>query len=69
MELAESTRIGVVGYLMLSMGVTPPKAIEILEELEMSGLINVKTGGTRNQIIGGQGCLCCFEKSTGVAFE
>lgn len=45
MELAESTRLGVVGYLMLSMGITLPKATEILKELEMSGLINVKTGG------------------------
>ncbi|WP_156009510.1 hypothetical protein [Streptococcus ruminantium] len=45
MELAESTRLGVVGYLMLTMGVTLPKATEILEELETSGLVNVKTGG------------------------
>lgn len=45
MELAESTRLGVVGFLMLTMGVTLPKATEILEELETSGLVNVKTGG------------------------
>lgn len=45
MELAESTRLGVVGFLMLTMGVTLPKATEILKELEMSGLITVKIGG------------------------
>ena len=45
MEIVESTRLGVVGYLMLTMGVTLPKATEILEELETSGLVNVKTGG------------------------
>lgn len=45
MDFAESTRLGVVGYLMLTMGVTLPKAREILKELETSGLVNVKTGG------------------------
>ncbi|ASW51076.2 hypothetical protein ACYKOU_10940 [Streptococcus suis] len=45
MDFAESTRLGVVGYLMLTMGVTLPKATEILKELETSGLVNVKTGG------------------------
>ncbi|MDG3132394.1 hypothetical protein MKL26_05070 [Streptococcus suis] len=45
MEIVESTRLGVVGFLMLTMGVTLPKATEILKELEMSGLVNVKTGG------------------------
>lgn len=45
MELAASTRLGVVGFLMLTMGVTLPKATEILKELEMSGLITVKIGG------------------------
>lgn len=45
MDFAESTRLGVVGYLMLTMGVTLPKATEILKELEMSGLITVKIGG------------------------
>ncbi|MGT2925620.1 hypothetical protein [Streptococcus cuniculipharyngis] len=45
MEIVESTRLGVVGYLMLTMGVTLPKATEILEELETSGLVNVKAGG------------------------
>lgn len=45
MELTESTRLGVVGFLMLTMGVTLPKATEILEELETSGLVTIKTGG------------------------
>lgn len=45
MDFAESTRLGVVGYLMLTMGVTLPKATEILKELETSGLVNVKIGG------------------------
>ncbi|MFA9468798.1 hypothetical protein [Streptococcus sp. E24BD] len=45
MEIVESTRLGVVGYLMLTMGVTLPKATEILKELETSGLVNVKAGG------------------------
>lgn len=45
MEIVESTRLGVVGFLMLTMGVTLPKATEILIELEMSGLVRVKTGG------------------------
>lgn len=45
MEIVESTRLGVVGFLMLTMGVTLPKATEILKELEMSGLVTVKTGG------------------------
>lgn len=41
MELAESTRLGVVDYLMLAMGVTPPKAKDMLKELEMSGLVTI----------------------------
>ena len=45
MEIVESTRLGVLGYLMLTMGVTLPKATKILKELETSGLVNVKTGG------------------------
>ncbi|MEG3265897.1 hypothetical protein HO924_04095 [Streptococcus suis] len=45
MELADSTRLGIIGYLMLTMGITLPKATEILEELETSGLVIVKSGG------------------------
>ncbi|HFI0699562.1 TPA: hypothetical protein ACGO43_000297 [Streptococcus suis] len=45
MDFAESTRLGVVGYLMLTMGVTLPKATEILKELETNGLVNIATTG------------------------
>lgn len=45
MELTESTRLGVVGYLMLTMGVTPHTAKEILKELETSGLVNITARG------------------------
>ncbi|MFA9467352.1 hypothetical protein [Streptococcus sp. E24BD] len=45
MELAESTRLGVVSYLMIVMGVTSSKATDMLKELETSGLVNVKAGG------------------------
>ncbi|WP_155962952.1 hypothetical protein [Streptococcus ruminantium] len=45
MELAESTRLGVVSYLMIVMGVISSKATDMLKELETSGLVNVKAGG------------------------
>lgn len=45
MELADSTCLGIIGYLMLTMEITLPKATEILEELETSGLVIVKSGG------------------------
>ncbi|WP_449460875.1 hypothetical protein [Streptococcus suis] len=45
MEHAESTRLGVVGYLMAVMGVTPPNANNILKELETSGLVTISKNG------------------------
>lgn len=45
MELAESTRLGVVSYLMIVMGVTSSKATDMLKELETNGLVNIATTG------------------------
>ncbi|WP_449461210.1 hypothetical protein [Streptococcus suis] len=45
MELAESTRLVVVSYLMIVMGVTSSKATDMLKELETNGLVNIATTG------------------------
>lgn len=45
MELAESTRLGVVSYLMIVMGVTSSKATDMLKELETNGLVTIATTG------------------------